>query len=68
MRSRDASGSIGLPPELELEDVTAVLADDKGRSAAEPQNQEDDDEEKVRTVRKGRGGRGAKCGDCPESG
>ncbi|CAN0272613.1 unnamed protein product [Ectocarpus fasciculatus] len=46
--SRDESGGNNLPPELKLEDVTAVLADDKGRSAAEPENQEDE-EERVRT-------------------
>ncbi|CAM9124180.1 unnamed protein product [Ectocarpus sp. 12 AP-2014] len=51
VRSREASDSNGLPPELELEEVTltAALGDDKGRSAGEAESREEGDEETVRT-------------------
>eukprot|EP00752_Nemacystus_decipiens_P003913 g3587.t2 len=45
VRSRDGSG-ISLPPELELEDISIALTDDKGRSV---DAQEDEEEETVRT-------------------
>lgn len=47
MRSREASSN-GLPPELELEDISMALTDDKGRSLEAGEGEE---EEEVRTVR-----------------
>ena len=49
VRSRDGSGN-SLPPELELEDISMALAEDKGRSVG-AEEEEEEEEEQVRTVR-----------------
>lgn len=49
VRSRDASGT-SLPLELELEDISMALANDKGSRSLEMEETEDD----VRTVRRGK--------------
>lgn len=60
MRSREGSG-ISLPPELELEDISMTLTDDKGQSTGRSMDTaEEEEEEQVRTVRVRV--RGERCG------